>query len=157
MLKVPGHLKSEASRKIVDIAVLQPHAELESELSQDAAFKTKLQSCVDKCELPASFLENPLVRDSDGPVVPIEIFLDGVVYSAARKASVLGIWVINTLSQMRHLCVVFRLNSLCVCGCKGWCTFFTLLNYIRWSLDSAAEGVHPLRRWDNSPWHQLTH
>ena len=156
MLKVPGQLKSEAARKLLDVAVLQPHEELESEMVGDEEFRTKLCSCIEKRELPPSYFESEVVRNSDKPVAPIAIFLDGVVYSAARRVTVLGIWIINTITQMRHLSIVYRLNRLCSCGCKGWCTYFALLNFIRWSLNAAASGKHPLLRWDHSPWHQLT-
>eukprot|EP00969_Alexandrium_andersonii_P167310 7396061-Alexandrium_andersonii.AAC.1 len=75
--------------------------------------------------------------------------MDGV--SFARADSVLGVWVYNVVTQLRHLAAVFRKSELCQCGCDGWCSLFPLFSWLHWSFCALAEGKYPRERHDQTP------
>ena len=81
--------------------------------------------------------------------MPLALYMDGVQYSLVDRA--VGIWMINLLTQCRHLIGVIRKKLICKCGCRGWRTFWPVLRFLRWSAMAMAEGAHPLARHDGSP------
>ena len=56
---------------------------------------------------------------------------------------------LHTLStQKRHLLLSIRLNDLCKCGCRGWCTLHPLLLSVAWSMKVLVQGQRPTTRHD---------
>ena len=76
--------------------------------------------------------------------------MDGVRYSITD--SVLGIWVMNWVTGRRHLWGLVRKRLVCRCGCKGWCTYWPILNFIKWSLEQLKLGLFPSQRHDGGAW-----
>jgi hypothetical protein len=108
-----------------------------------------LAEAIDAGDFPPSYKEHPVVVQNPGELVlPIALYLDAVPYTLTD--SVLGIWIINMLTGARHLFCVIRKRFVCRCGCRGWCTFFGLLQYIHWCIAALAAGVFPQRRHDGS-------
>ena len=107
----------------------------------------------------AAYKSHPKVKasiDNDDPLpLPLAIYLDAVAFSSAlagRSDSILGLWVINLISDKRHMFCVVRLLDMCRCGCKGWCTLFPLLFTLQWELIALQSGAPPLCRHDLSAW-----
>ena len=99
--------------------------------------------------LPRSYYEDPIVQGALGTdVYPFGLYIDGVPYT--NTDSVIGVWCINILSNQRSLIAAVRKRILCRCGCKGWCTYYTLFDWIAWGLEAAYSGRHPRRRHDNT-------
>ena len=107
----------------------------------------------------AAYKSHPKVKasiDNDDPLpLPLAIYLDAVAFSSAlagRSDSILGLWVINLISDKRHMFCVVRLLDMCRCGCKGRCTMFPLLLTLQWELIALQSGAPPLCRHDLSAW-----
>ena len=87
--------------------------------------------------------------------VPLGIYMDGVRYTSTvggRADNVLGFWVINLLTEKRHVAGVLLGSDRCLCGCKGWCTLYPPLCAISWMMKSLVDGHSPPRRHDGSEW-----
>ena len=41
---------------------------------------------------------------------------------------------------------------VCECACRGWCTFWPVLVWLRWSCQALFNGVYPASRHDGSDW-----
>ena len=76
--------------------------------------------------------------------------MDGVSYSLTD--SVLGIWLICVPTQARYLVGAVRKSLVCRCGCRGWCSYWSILNWMKWSIEALARGSYPTSRHDGEPW-----
>ena len=88
-------------------------------------------------------------RPGEG-VIPLSLYMDGVPYS--HTDSVIGVWICNMLTGVRHLSLVIRKRLVCKCGCRAWCTFFPLFRFLRWALAALAAGRFPAHRHDYCKW-----
>ena len=86
--------------------------------------------------------------------MPYALYLDGVPFSLTRVGydTVVGFWVINLVSQRRHLVTALRKSDMCKCGCKGWCSFANVFFFLRFQLEFLAAGVYPTSRHNNEHW-----
>eukprot|EP00969_Alexandrium_andersonii_P208806 9222059-Alexandrium_andersonii.AAC.1 len=138
----PVHPRGQAfGRKVEDIPFRPPHELLHDELVEDGSVLLKLQEQIDSGALPPANDAHPVVREADVPVVPLAVYMDGVAYS--QTDSVVGVWLVNLVSNARHMVGLVRKSITCACGCRGWCTFFPILEFLRWSLWALAMGVFP--------------
>ena len=48
------------------------------------------------------------------------------------------------------MCIV-RKRIVCQCGCRGWCTYYTVCVFVEWCLRCLADGVFPSTRHDGAP------
>ena len=137
----PTTSKLDGSREKYRMALLAPHEALEEIIAADESFDDKLQEAFVDDELPLAYWNNPLVKDSEQPVVPLGIFMDGVAYT--EHDSVVGIWLISLVNDDRCLLGAVRKNITCSCGCHGWCTWKPIHEFLHWSLLCMAEGRMP--------------
>jgi hypothetical protein len=72
----------------------------------------------------------------------------------SQTDSVVGVWMINMISGMRHMIAVIRKRICCACGCRSFCTFHALYRFIHWSLSSLANKTYPLARHDKTVWQE---
>ena len=150
-LSMPTTTARAVVRDMKTIPVVNPHEWLNDSVSE--ASSKKLDELVARRELPPSYFEHPVVKANAGGVrkiYPTAIYMDGVPYT--EKDSVIGIWIINLVSQARVLCAAIRKSSVCKCSCKGWCSFFHIFCWLAWCFRAAADGVFPDRRHDSCPW-----
>jgi hypothetical protein len=85
--------------------------------------------------------------------LPLALYIDGVRFTAplaGRTESVLGIWIINLLTQKRHYFASLRTLDACRCGCKGNCSIYVLMFVLRWQLRWLAKGKAPATRHDRT-------
>jgi hypothetical protein len=151
-VSVPSHSKHDAARTVVDIPVLIPYEELHDEMSASSFAREEVRRQVREQLLPPLFY-NHEVRREQGALesdVGVGVFVDGV--PTVRKDGVLGFWVINLCTRQRHLCAVLRKRSMCQCGCRGWCSVWSVLDFFRWALTAASSGRRPETFYMSKPW-----
>jgi hypothetical protein len=134
-----------------NLSVLQPHEVLEDQWS-NPEWREALDARIEAGSMPEVYLQHPVVlaNESDEPVCPVSIFIDGVPYS--HTDSVIGFWIIDEILLTRHLICALRKSVCCSCGCRGWCTIQMVFRWLVWSLVSMASGVYPPLRHDNCPY-----
>ena len=116
---VPIYQRADAARAVRPLACLPAHLLIEEEFSADPSLLASLPSAVS--DFPPAYASHPVVEKSlPLTAIPLALYLDGISFS--NKDSVLGIFVINMISQRRHLVCNIRKNMLCRCGCGGWCS-----------------------------------
>lgn len=114
--------------------------------------REKLVEAVEANELPPSYYSHVVVqkhKDSGKLVVPLGLFIDGVPYS--ETDSCIGWWFIDLVTQKRYLWSVVRKKRTCQCGCRGWCSFWTLFSVARWMLEAMRDAIFPSSKHDRSP------
>jgi len=142
-LKVPLHKRRTLGRKVYDVPVLAPYEELEDEVSKDLTFTSDLHDAIQTRQLPQLYFDHPVVtQHADEEVVPIGLFTDGVEFQ--KKDTCIAIWLYTLITKVRHLLIVFKKSQLCKCGCRGWCSVWVALDYLRYCLLALADGVFPL-------------
>lgn len=146
-LKVPGYPRSEAGRATMAVPMCPPHEAIEKECEENPAMGVLLQEKA--ADLPRAYAANPVVRSSATPVLPLALYMDGVSYT--NSDSVVGIWVINLITGVRHIVGLLRKAVVCRCGCRGQCSWWPILVFIRWSLRACGAGRHPHERHDGRP------
>lgn len=155
-LYFPGMDKYSTSRATVTTFVQPPHECLVRELEGNPGLLEEARNHIATTNMPPAYCDNPAVKAAQGDevVIPLQFYLDGVPYHQRRQGhdSVLGFWVMSSISKERHLVALLRKSEMCSCGCKSWCSLAAVFSYIRWSLEACAEGVWPCRRHDNLPW-----
>ena len=150
-LPVVGLRKHDLSRASHMLKVLPPHELINEELSNDPSVDMRLSEATEEKNLPAAYFSHPVVvQNPHDNVVPLSLYMDGVPYS--HTDGVIGFWIINMLSGVRHLCAIVRKRVACKCGCRGWCASFPVYQWLSWSLRALAEGVFPSSRHDGSEW-----
>lgn len=129
-IKVPSRSKAWAVRQVRDVPVLLPYAELEAEATETRAFDAELAIANTQRQLPNLYYTHPARAEPHGArkplYIPTAMFVDGV--PTIRGDGCIGFWLINLISQKRHLCCVLRKRGVCGCGCAGWCSYYDVLD-----------------------------
>ena len=124
---------------------------LEAEITEEPDFETKLDKTI--ASLGRCYSSHSWVRKNPGTkFVPLTLYLDSVAFQWDRKDGASGYWLVNLVTDKRHLLIVTRKRNACKCGCKGWCTTYCVSQFVAWLLESMAKGVYPPQRYDGSPW-----
>ena len=133
---------------------MAPYTELDNELRADATWQSVLGEAVANRQLPQSYFDHEAVRATpagDPPCMPIGMFVDGVPFQ--KKDGVIGFWIYTLITGVRHLAIVVRKSELCRCGCKGWCTMWIILDWLRFVLVHLVRGMNPAAPYANeAPW-----
>ena len=141
---------------IVFASVRPAHEILEATDFKDESYSVKLREAIDSGGLPPSYDDNPVVLSNpDEMVAPFGVYMDSLPYSLVD--SVLGVWLVNLVTGARHLMLMVRKKCVCDCSCRGWCTWFVVLMWLRWMMEALAEGVHPSRRHDGGSFSESFH
>ena len=133
--------------------MLVPTEEIQAEFDATPDMEEKLMSAIDSGVLPRSYDDNPVVLQSTKPVIPFGLFVDGAAYSLTD--STIGIWMINLITRRRHLIGSVRSSLLCACGCRGYCSLFSVFYFLACQFQLLADAVHALARHDGKPWSAL--
>ena len=141
-IKVPGHIKG--SREQMNLLIAAPHVVLEEEMQRlSATGEVDIKHKIESLEWADSYESHPKFCRKDGSdqdrrlVVPCALYMDGVKYTRSvgpKQDSMLGITVYNIATGRRHLVTTVAKRDLCRCGCRGYCTTFSIFEFIRWSL-----------------------
>ena len=151
-VNVVGQGKHDIERSEYLVPFLPAHEQVAQDRDGLDASKIILEQKKTSNDLPPCYWNHPVVQNAapDETVLPIAVYLDGLPYS--QTDSVIGFWVVNLLDGARYLCGLLRKRLMCMCGCRGWCTFFCYFCYLNWCLRALARGEYPLERFDG-PWH----
>ncbi len=149
-LNVPLFSKHDEARTVRPLGVAAPHELLHREALVSDDLGTLLEESLASNEWGEAYRTNPIVTESSVPVHPLALYCDGIPYSNHDGA--IAFYVYSLVSQTRHLCCIVRRSVLCACGCRGWCTFFCIFQFLHWSLRALARGTFPLLSHDNAPW-----
>ena len=148
VMEVPGQGKHDIERCTKLVSSIPGHEQLADDTQGIEASKRILEHKKATDDLPLCYHHHPVVSGAqEGECVfPVAIYIDGVPYSITD--SVIGIWLINILDGRRYLVSVLRKRLLCMCGCRGWCTFYHFFCMIKWMLEALARGMFPSERYD---------
>ncbi len=150
-LLIPGRDIHSMARTTHRFPALLPHELLLDEVSRDSSLRVQLREKREAGEFPPAYLQHRIVQDNPGERVwPIALYCDAVPYT--QNDSVLGWWIYNMVSNVRHLFFVLRKRSVCSCGCQGWCSYHQVFSFLRWTLQAMAWGRYPERKHDGTPW-----
>ena len=150
-LETPLYQKFEASRTSYPMPTFPPHERIYKEYLENPSMTQDLHTVSEAWQTDA--YKDESMKD-DRPLLPCVLYMDGVVF--AKRDSTLGIWIYNALTKVRHLLVNLRKSEMCKCGCKGWCTIWVVLEFLRWSLEHLRLGKCPPTRHDGSEFHADT-
>ena len=149
-LSMAGSSTRATGRVVHDLQVFVPHEMVDEDLRlREGLFSADLHDAIDSNAVSRRYNQHPLIvgqPPGSAPVAPFDLFVDGVAYSLTD--SVIGFWLINQITGKRILFCVVRKKILCSCGCKGWCSMYPVLAFIRWSLEALANGRFPPSRHD---------
>ena len=121
------------------------------ELAADDSVIVRSRDMKSSEDLPPSYWENPIVQSHPSEdVIPLALYMDGLPYS--HTDAVVGVWLINLVTGMRHMISIIRKRICCKCGCRSFCTFEALYKFINWSLVAFAAKTWPQERHDETPW-----
>jgi len=149
-VSTPRYNRCTGTRDTFKSPTLVAHEALAEEIADNPDLPDKLHAAIASNELPQRYFQHPVVTSAppDTIVYPIAVYMDGV--HIKRRDNCLGFWVYNMLTHTRHLLAAIRKCTFCMCGCKGWCTLFSIFQALYWSLDRLSAGEWPLCRHDGS-------
>ena len=139
--------RAEGLRGTRSIPCLPPQLTLQDEIDSFGRdrFDAELRNYVS--DMPPAYTEHVVVQKSRPNIaIPLALYIDGVQY--ATRNSLIGVWLVNLVTQRRHLMVNIRKDSLCRCGCKGWCTLWAIMSFVSWCIKVLSLGVHASTRAD---------
>ena len=146
-LATPIADQTDRSRIIKNIPVNLPYEDLEEEVLGDPDFDKKLTEWVEYNKSLPAFAEHEVVLANPGKKVhAVNMYIDGVPHQ--NHDTTIGFWVASVVSNKRHLICTLRKSEKCACGCLGWCSFWTIFNFISWAFTTGAKAVRPSRKHD---------
>ena len=134
------------------LPLLVPQEELDHEMRGVHGWADQVRSAIDEGLFPPCYDSHPIVTACATPVIPLALFVDALPYSDVD--SIVAFWIVNMLTGCHHLVAIVRKSIVCRCGCKGWCTFWAIFNYLHWCFAVLATGTYAEGRHDRSPWHE---
>jgi len=139
---VPGQKRDEPGRASVKLSLRSPVEVMDEDIKANASLSQLLDEAKVAQQLPAAYYTNPVVMENaEADVFPYAMFMDGVPYS--NVDSVVGIWLVNMLTNTRSFLGGVRKALCCACGCRGWCTWYPILYFLHWGLTCAARFFSP--------------
>ena len=148
-IQVPVHRRHDLSRCTHKMPTVPGHEYLNEEFLKDASISVKLREEIAIGGLPPAYFDHPVTK-SGGAVIPFAIYMDGVAYSLTD--TVLGVWFVNFITEVKHLSVVLRKRLGCRCGYRTWCSLFPISEFLHWCVASMAAGVYPGMQHDTKEW-----
>ena len=142
----------DANRRFEDLPVRLPHEALKSELNSSPMPLEALTRAVAEGDLPERYLQHPaVVAAAPGDSIhPFCLYMDGVSFT--RNDSILAFWIYFLFTGCRHLVFVAKKSELCKCGCRGWCTLYSIWRMLAWSFSVMLSGIHPATKPNGEPW-----
>eukprot|EP00959_Pyramimonas_sp_CCMP1952_P338705 7093094-Pyramimonas_sp.AAC.1 len=128
------------------------------EAAESAHKLTEWKSSLAHRQLPPAWSDHPIVSgaSADDVVVPIGLYMDAARYggqaAAGKQRGVLQVSAVNLVSGVRHVGLAFRKQYQCRCGCRGWCSTYSIMAYLHWCLLQLAEGKWSQRALGGGSW-----
>ena len=145
-LTCPGRLRKEPGRTMVTLPVLPMQELLQKELEANA----KAEASLSAATLPPNYHSHPVVRsNADKTVWPLSLYVDGV--PVTKRDGLVAVTMTNLATGHRWLLAAVKRSHMCRCGCKGWCTMYHLMAWLRYCITALAQGRFPTHRADGTP------
>ena len=140
MIVVPSFDKYSMSRCVLNIPMIPLHEALQGELEEDPSIETTFNASTPEGDWNKDYFRHPVVRnkDPDEVVYPIALYLDGVPFN--RRDGLVAVYGYNLCTGSRHLIAVIRKSQVCRCSCQGWCTWYVVMTFLKWSARALAMG-----------------
>ena len=87
-------------------------------------------------------------RNPGADVFPLSLYIDGV--PVTRRDGLLILTVTNLATSRSWLLAAVKKSAMCKCGCRGWCSLWSIMNWVHWCLESLATGLLPSKRSDGT-------
>ena len=150
---IPGHDRTTLGRTALNTHGNLVYHKLSEEIADCRDFELQLRNASSDAEWGPKLRDHPTANETtEGPVLPIGIYLDGVKFQ--NRDTALGMWLINLVTQRRHLLLCLRKKLMCRCGCRGWCSLFPAFQFISWLLGTLSSGRYPETRHDGTAWQE---
>ena len=150
-ISVPGHERATLGRATIPTTVNLLHHALAEEISQTPSFWETLDDMVVRKLLPPAYYDHELVKAHPHErFVPLLVYADGVKFQT--RDNVVGFWLTNVVTQKRHFVCALRRRLLCRCGCAAWCSYHSVLLYMKWEITTMISGEYPRRTHDGRDW-----
>jgi hypothetical protein len=150
-LSLPGSSRGQAERSIIKLPCKPVHEAADDYMQTHPEASIRLAEAIQQGELPRSYTEHCIVKAyPDELVMPWGLYMDAVPYSLTD--SCIGCWLINLITGFRAMLCILRKKLVCCCGCRGWCTYYNLMMWLRWGFDNLADNQHATSRHDGRPW-----
>ena len=124
--------------------VLNPYEAINLEVAEDETIQETWRAAVDGDNLPPMYTDHIVVQTAAAKgqtALGCGLYVDGV--PTTKRDGLVGFWVYVLESPKRHLCAVIRKSRLCDCGCKGWCSYWVIFQWLHWNFVIMADGFHP--------------
>ena len=126
LLPVPSHKRHDLTRSVHDVPTMPKHDVLAKGLRDSATVPFKLEEARENGTLPRACWDHPVAA----PLCCQWRFL----WTASPTATQIVSWACG------HVVSLIRKRQMCKCGCQGWCSQFSLMTLLRWSLKAMADG-----------------
>ena len=157
-VSVPAPQFIKGERDVAPLLLVPPHEAFAAEYLQDGDLRDRLNDGLQgDPEWADAYNRHPAVAAAGGcPVHPVALYVDGVRYTKAiglgRSDTFIGFFTYSLITAKRHLLGLVRKSRLCRCGCRGWCTLWTVFRFLRWSFGAAMEAKRPSTMWNGEEW-----
>ena len=141
VISVPAHDPHELERTVMDLHVAPPHELIHDMVSENTKVLKGLSVMVRDRALPLTYFQHPVAIASSFHALPVVLYLDGVPVN--KKESVLAFWMYDQVWHRRNLFCVLRKTRPCRCSCRGWCSLWAVMSWIKWSVMAMAAGCFP--------------
>lgn len=143
-LQCPGHLRRDSSRVVLVLPTMPLHEASDLEWAENIhTCAAQLKKALEAKVLPPCYYEHIAVRNAP----PDTLYLDGIKFT--RHDTVLGLFWYCVLRKHKDLVAALRKAGMCKCGCRGWCSIFSILSMFFWSLLSLVTRIRPSLRHDD--------
>ena len=149
-MDVPSYCDTAVGRAKHTFHMVPAHEHLNTWVSDEPTTLEQLDNMVDNNSLPSAYYQHPIVQGHADNAWPVGLFIDGVPYS--NTDSVIGFWLICEVTKRRCLLAALWKKLCCMCGCRGWCTYYAIFSFLFWCFDMMEKAVMPCGRHDNKPW-----
>ena len=153
-LPVQGWNRGDGTVSVFSLPVVPLQQIVQEEVTTHPEILESLSRAKTDGDLPLVYHQHPVVQEA-GPteiVLPFAIYLDGLAFTRTDGCVAFFIHLGLPNWKRRHLAALIRKTDLCVCGCKGWHTYYPIMLFLSWGLETLAAGVHSLHRHDGSAW-----
>ena len=135
----------------LEVPTIPPHVAIAEEWrSKD--LRPALSEAIENGSLGDIYADHPVVLGkAEGEVIwPYALYVDGFTYR--RHDGIIAYWLHSLPTRARHLLAVLRVQDLCSCGCRGWCSAYPIWLMLSWSIQALLRGVWPTTREGEKPW-----
>lgn len=154
MLQIPANVNKSATRSKLDMYMRCLWSSLDHEVKDDQTILDMLngiggsndKSVLDIPDYKCHPKTLEALQNGRPPPIPLALYLDGVAYvnqAAGRSETILGWWLINLLTGVRHFICGMKSGDMCCCGCRNWCSLHPVMTHITWMLAAIQEGRVP--------------